>query len=107
MSGRERSLRILAWALAVLAIILALSGLALAYLNDATERVLQRYSMVDVVIALSSPLGAFIASRRPRNPIGWVFCALGVDSGLTVFAIEYGSYGLEARPGAVPAAEFV
>jgi hypothetical protein len=102
----ERPLRILAWALAALAIILALTGLAFAYLNDVTERVLQRYSMVDVVIALSTPLGALIASRRPHNPIGWLFCALGVDSGLTVFALEYGSYGLEANPGAVPAAAF-
>jgi hypothetical protein len=103
----QRSLRVLAWAMAVLAPILALSGLAFAYFNDVTERVLQQYSMVDVVLALSSPLGALIASRRPRNPIGWLFCGLGLDSGLTVFAIEYGSYGLEARPEGVPAAEFI
>jgi MFS family permease len=102
-----RAARLIAWTLSVLAIALAVSGLVFAHFNDLTERVLQGSSMVDVVFALSTPLGALIASLRPRNPIGWLFCALGIDSGITVFALEYGSYGLEARPGALPAAEFV
>jgi hypothetical protein len=102
-----RTARLIAWALSGLAIALAVGGLLFAHFNDPTERVLQQSSMVDVVLALSSPLGALIASRRPSNPIGWLFCALSIDSGLTVFALEYGSYGLETRPGALPAAEFV
>jgi hypothetical protein len=102
-----RAARVIAWAMSVLAVALAVGGLVLAHFNDPAESALQRSSMVDVVFALSTPLGALIASRRPRNPIGWLFCALGLDSGVTVFALEYGSYGLEARPEAVPAAEFV
>ena len=102
-----RAARLIAWTLSVLAIALALSGLVFAHFNDPTERALQQSSTVDVVLALSSPLGALIASRRPSNPIGWLFCALSIDSAVTVFALEYGSYALETRPGALPAAEYV
>jgi hypothetical protein len=102
-----RAARVIAWAMSVLAVALAVGGLVFAHFNDPAESALQRSSMVDVVFALSTPLGALIASRRPRNPIGWLFCALGLDSGVTVFALESGSYGLEASPEALPAAEFV
>ncbi len=34
-----------------------------------------------LVLALAT-LGAFIATRQPANPIGWIFCALGAWGGV-------------------------
>ncbi len=55
--------------------------------------------------AAFSVIGALVASRRPANPIGWMFCAAGVGSALQLFGLEYAAYGLVARPGSLPGAE--
>jgi len=55
------------------------------------------------VAFLAFPLvGALIASRRPRNPIGWICLAAGIFWMLGSLTIGYGVYGLLARPGSVP-----
>ena len=48
--------------------------------------------------------GAFLASRRPGNPIGWLFGAIGLASALLVFADEYAIRGLVVAPGSLPLA---
>ena len=58
-------------------------------------------------VASASVVGAILALRRPRHPVGWLFLALGaavVGSGV---AQGYGLYGAVARPGSLPAAEAV
>jgi hypothetical protein len=53
---------------------------------------------------LAFPLvGALIASRRPRNPVGWICLAVGNFWMLANLTSGYGTYGLlVARPGSVP-----
>jgi len=46
-------------------------------------------------------VGALIASRRPRNPIGWLFLADGLLWMLTGMMDYYAIYGV-AEPGSVP-----
>ena len=41
-----------------------------------------------------SVVGAIVASRRPQNPIGWIYLAIGLSQGLNVFAWGYAGYGL-------------
>ncbi len=54
------------------------------------------------VLFLVFPLvGALIASRRPRNPIGWILLADGLLWMLTGMTDYYRVYGL-ASPGSVP-----
>jgi hypothetical protein len=48
--------------------------------------------------------GALIVARQPRQPIGWILCALAATIALTFFANEYAIYGLITNPGAVPGA---
>jgi signal transduction histidine kinase len=48
--------------------------------------------------------GAFLASRRPSNPIGWLFGAIALASALLVFADEYAIRGLVVAPGSLPLA---
>jgi len=38
--------------------------------------------------------GGLIASKRPRNPFGWLFCAAGLAQGLSALGNEYAVYAL-------------
>jgi hypothetical protein len=58
-----------------------------------------------VVILLFAAVGALIAARRPRHPIGWLLCAGGVLNGLSFLALGYARLGLIGDPGSVPAPE--
>jgi hypothetical protein len=62
-------------------------------------------SIIDLLISvpfLAFPIvGALIASRRPRNPIGWICLAVGLLWMLLGLFDYYGVYGL-AKPGTVP-----
>jgi len=46
-------------------------------------------------------VGALIASHRPRNPIGWSFCAIGLVSKINGIAINYAAYRSWAAPASV------
>jgi two-component system NarL family sensor kinase len=49
-----------------------------------------------------STVGAFVASRRPENSIGWIFCAIGLYSGVGHFAAQYATYTILTRPDSLP-----
>jgi hypothetical protein len=63
-------------------------------------------SVVGPVLAVltAATVGAVLASRRPRHPVGWLL--LGFALALTASGVIAASvaYGLVARPGALPAA---
>jgi hypothetical protein len=55
----------------------------------------------------AATVGAVLASRRPRHPVGWLLLAFALSlTGAGVIA-SYAAYGLVARPGALPAAGVV
>ena len=61
-----------------------------------------------VLAAVSaSTVGAILASRRPRHPVGWLLLALGLSLNGSGVAAAYTNYGLLARPGALVAARSV
>jgi hypothetical protein len=49
-----------------------------------------------------SGVGALVASQRPGNPIGWIFCAAALCQVLAAFGDEYATYALITRPGSLP-----
>jgi hypothetical protein len=56
--------------------------------------------LLAVVTILSfSMMGAVIASRRPDNLIGWLFCAIGFVGGVRLLSTEYAAYSLVAQSG--------
>ena len=63
----------------------------------------------DVVLALGlltyPTVGLVIASRRPENAIGWLFCAVGVPFALSSACFAYTTYTLGAG-GHLPGGEF-
>jgi hypothetical protein len=61
------------------------------------------YWLVNTVIAVSfSVVGAVIAPHfPPKNPIGWIFCAIGLLAGTRLFSAEYAIVTLLAEPGSL------
>jgi hypothetical protein len=72
---------------------------------EASSGLATRRYIIDLLISvpfLVFPLvGALIASRHPRNPIGWICLAVGLLWMLLGLCDYYGVYGL-AKPGSVP-----
>jgi signal transduction histidine kinase len=60
-----------------------------------------------IVFAISlGGVGAVVASRRPSNPIGWIFCGLGLLSSVMAFSGEYARWALLAEDGRPPAGTY-
>ncbi len=94
----------LAWSVWALSVSFAVFGLLFLYLNGSFDNLLDESLGIDAVFALAFPtVGAIIASRRPGNAVGWIFCAIGLCGGAEVFTVEYGIYALVTNPGSLPA----
>ncbi len=52
-------------------------------------------------------VGALVASRRPENPIGWIFCVGGLVNVVQDFALRYADYTLYAQHGALPGGRYM
>src|SRR5919106_3037815 len=47
-------------------------------------------------------VGTLLAARRPSNPIGWIFCAVGVVAVVSAFATEYARWAVLDQSGLPP-----
>ena len=99
----------LAWYMCLLSLGLAAFGLLLLVLGHEARPgvpVFEQWAE-DAVIAVGfSTLGAIVAPRFPAsNPIGWLFCSIGLVGAVLLFSGEYAAYSLLARPGSLPAGE--
>src|ERR671920_104145 len=95
----------LAWCMC--AVTLVLMGLGLLFLITSRSRTgapVYDYWVVNTVIAMGfSTVGAVIPPRLPRqNPIGWLFCTIGLVGGVRLFIAEYAIVTLLAEPGSLP-----
>jgi signal transduction histidine kinase len=93
----------LAWSMWSLAVVLIVLSFLLDYLTTYEPRSTPKAVVAFFrVLALAYPtVGAVIASRRPGNPIGWIFCCAGLLNAFQPFAVAYADYTL-ARPGSLP-----
>jgi hypothetical protein len=105
MSARTASW--LAWALASLTLTMVVATVALFVLARSSHvpSSLGASTIGDVALFISFSvfpvIGALIASKRPRNPIGWICLADGLLWALIFLSEDYSAYGL-AIPGSVP-----
>jgi hypothetical protein len=49
-------------------------------------------------------VGGLVASRRPSNPLGWLFLGIGLSGALGVLTERYAAYALVVEPGSLPGA---
>jgi hypothetical protein len=66
-------------------------------------------TVVGPVLAVLSAatVGAVVASRRPRHPVGWLLLGFALSLTASGVIFSYVTYGLLARPGALPAVHLV
>ncbi len=104
--GRATAAR-LAWATATIAASSGVLFLVLLAVNSRSpDVVVYEYWGAQAVTAIVFPVvGAIIVSRYPRNALGWLFCLMGLSSGLSGVALEYATHALVARPDSLPGAE--
>jgi hypothetical protein len=103
----DRFLRRLAWSLCALTLLVLASSLVLILLGWSVPlpqgTAPWRDQAVSLVGIVGAPiLGGLIASRRPRNPYGWVWLGFGMGLALQQFAASYAAYAL-VEPGTLVA----
>jgi PAS domain S-box-containing protein len=102
MSPREATW--LAWYMCAVSLALTVLGLLLLVMSQSrTGAPAYDYWLVNTVVAISfSIVGGMIASRLPpQNPIGWIFCTIGLLAGMRLFVAEYAIATLLAEPGSL------
>ena len=103
----DRSLSWLAWSLCALTLLVLAASLVLIVLGWSIplpqEVTPWRDEAVSLVGIVGAPiLGGLIASRRPRNPYGWVWLGFGISFAIQQFAASYAAYAL-VEPGTLAA----
>ena len=51
---------------------------------------------------LFTAVGALVASRQPKNTIGWIFCAMGLFRTSSFASGQYAIYAVVSSPGSLP-----
>src|SRR5689334_12126789 len=94
----------LAWSFCIVSALCSSLALVFSALNPYNPAFDGKLISGIVCLAVLYPIfGALIASRQPQNPIGWIFCIVGLLQGINFFSGQYGRYVLLIRPGALPA----
>jgi hypothetical protein len=94
----------LAWGLFGLALLLVVPGPVLQTALEWQDEADLVFLVAFVALQLGTAgAGAVIASRLPRNPVGWCFLAMGVGMALAISASVYAELGIDTRHGPLPA----
>jgi len=60
-----------------------------------------------LVTVSAAAVGALVASRRPRHPVGWLLLGVGLGLVVSLLVQAYVDYGLLARPGSLQGARYL
>jgi hypothetical protein len=107
-----RTVRVIAWGSVALAIAFGVLAIGLTVGNGGALPVTTTIesgaigtSVLMAIVLSFSIVGAIIATRRPDNWLGWLFCADGLLISFQNFAGVYASFhGTAASPGSLPGA---
>ena len=114
---KSRTSSRLAWSVGIFAITLILGALVVKFIDrnvalpETTAAASGAWSFADVlndvVNIAATGFGILLASRRPRNPIGWLFLTAGIALGVSGFSTSYALHALVVDPGSLPAGRAV
>jgi hypothetical protein len=98
-----RALRWVALSGSAFSLVLVALGLLLGAANRSVQNEIEPYMVNLVVAALAfSTVGALVAFRQPKNPIGWLLQGVGILYATELFTGNYGVYTLDTAPGSLP-----
>ncbi len=90
----EEKARRLAWPIAWVSIALAILAFALSVIAISAGGVELEpplhQAFIPIFAITYSLIGSLVATRRPRNPVGWISAAIGFFSALSLVALAYG-----------------
>ena len=98
----------LAWYMCAVSLMLVVLGLLFLVVSQSAASApvyagasVYDFWLVNTVVAVSfSTVGGVIAPRLPpHNPVGWIFCTIGLLAGMRLFVAEYAIVTLLAEPG--------
>jgi hypothetical protein len=102
---KGRAARWLAWGSFSFFLVVALGGSWLQELNNTAGEDRDYYLLATFIIFAG--FGAFIASRLPKNPIGWLYLTVALLVGLGFTGAEYAEYAVLTDPGSLPAPQWM
>jgi hypothetical protein len=82
------------WAMLGVSALMAAAAVVLGLSGDAETRVI--VFSISVLGLVFGVVGALVASRLPRNPIGWLFCALALLFEFSILGDAFIAYGGQA-----------
>jgi hypothetical protein len=96
----------LAWLLCTVSLALVVLGLLLTVIGSSMALTFYwtqwRDQAILLVAIIGAPLlGGVIASHRPRNPYGWLWCGLGLGAALWMFARTYYTFAMTVGVGSL------
>src|SRR5918911_4896347 len=105
---RSRATTWLAWSVCALTLLVLALSMLLIVLGWSTPLPRGWTPWRDQTISLMGIIGApilggLIASRRPRNPYGWLWLGFGLGLALQSLAMSYEAYALVVEPGSLAA----
>src|SRR5215210_8113892 len=98
----------LAWSLCAATLVILALSLLVTLLGWSTPQprgeIPWRNQAISLAGLIGAPiLGSLIASRRPRNPYGWLWLAFGLGLTLQSLATTYAAYARVVEPGSLVA----
>jgi len=102
---KVRTARFLAWGGVAVSAAEVIGAFAIGVAANASTG---EFGAVGLALVLTFPLmGALIASKRPDNPIGWIFIVVGLSFATASLAGQWSDYALVQEPGALPFGAFM
>ncbi len=97
----------LAWSLCAVSLALLVAATTLLYLHRPSSEGYPFWLLVSLAVGFAAypTVGALVASRRPKNTVGWLLCVVGLAITSSIFTEEYASYAQQMKPDSLPGAE--
>ena len=95
---KHRAASRLAWGASALTLAMICGVVVLTLFNAAALASLSS----SIIMVTSVVVGGLVASRRPENPIGWLYLGSALFFALRDLTAQYAVYGIETNPGALP-----